>query len=396
MSFLAACGDDSKKPAAPPPGPPPVHVGHPVLQHLTEWDEYTGRFRARDQVDVRARVSGYLTSINFTDGDRVKKGDLLFVIDQRPYEVALQHAEASYELAKQNEARIAPLLNTGAVSQQEYDQAQQQVKDSAASVKDAQLNLTFSEVRAPISGRVSRHMVDVGNVVNGTDANGTVLTSIVADDPIYFYFDASEQELLKYIRLAQSGKRESSRDAHRQVLVELQDETDFTHGGTVDFVDNQLDNNSGTIQFRGVFPNPDGTLVSGMFGRARIAGSGEEDAVLVPDEVIGTNQTKKFVYVVGKDNKLEPRPIEIGSIYENNMRIVHSGLSPDDTIVLGGLMMLQPGMTITPKMDDANAAAAAPATADTKPSGSDAKPSGSDAKPSDSDAKPSGSDMKAK
>jgi RND family efflux transporter MFP subunit len=359
---------------------------------LTEWDEYTGRFRAQNRVEVRARVTGYLTSINFTDGAHVKKGDLLFLIDQRPYQVALEHAEASYGLAKQNEDRIKPLLNTGAVSQQEYDQAEQQLKDSAASIKDAQLNLIYSEVRAPISGRISNHLVDVGNLVDANDTSATgVLTTIVADDPIYFYFDISEQELLKYIKLAQEGKRQSSRTDHRQVLVKLQDETDFVHAGNVDFVSNELDNNSGTIELRAIFPNPDGALLSGMFGRARIAGSGEEDAVLVPDEVIGTNQTKKFVYVVGKDNKLEARTVEIGPIYENNLRIIHSGLTADDTIVLGGLMMLQPGMAITPKMDDPAAAkpaadAATPA-ADTKPAADAApKPAASltDAKPVDS------------
>ena len=383
---LTACGDNSKKPAAPPPGPPPTHVGHPVLQHLTEWDEYTGRFRAQNRVEVRARVTGYLTSINFTDGAHVKKGDLLFVIDQRPYQVALAHAEASYELAKQNEARIQPLLNTGAVSQQEYDQAEQQLKDAAASIKDAQLNLIYSEVRAPISGRVGNHLVDVGNLVNANDTSGaSILTTIVADDPIYFYFDVSEQELLKYIKLAQEGKRQSSRTDHRQVLVKLQDEVNFVHAGNIDFVDNELDNNSGTITMRALFPNADGALLSGMFGRARIAGSGEEDAILVPDEVIGTNQTKKFVYVVGKDNKLEARPVEVGPIYQNNLRIIHSGLSADDTIVLGGLMMLQPGMQITPKMEDPTAAAAPavdakPADAATPDKKADTTP---DAKPAD-------------
>lgn len=355
ISVLSACGEDNKKPAG-PMGPPPVRVGHPIQKPVTEWDTFTGRFQARDRVEVRARVSGYLTHVNFKDGQRVKKGDVLFVIDQRPFQIALDRAEADYALAQKNHERISGLISTGAVSAQEADVASQQLKSAGANLRDARLNMNFSEVRAPISGRASRHLVDVGNVVNGNEATlATVLTTLVADDPIDFYFEASEQELLKYTRLEQSGKTQTPRTGDQPVFVKLQDENEFTHEGKIDFLDNEVDRSSGTLQVRATFPNPNGTLVSGMFGRARLTGSAPGDAILVPDDVIGTNQTKKFVYVVGPENKLEARPVELGPLDDNNLRIIRSGLTPEDTIVMGGLMMLQPGMPVTPKMEDSTA-----------------------------------------
>lgn len=351
---LAACKKDQPK----TPEPPPVKVGTPIFKKLTEWDEFTGRFQAKERVEVRARVSGYLSDIKFTDGQRVKKGDVLFVIDQRPFRIALERAQAQAALNSKVLERTRALQSAKAVSKQELETAEQQYISAKTAVEDAKLNLEFTEVKAPISGRVSRHMIDVGNLVNGGDSGGgALLTTVVSEDPIYFYFEASEADILKYTRLDKSGARESSRTNHRPLYVKLADEKDFVHVGKMDFVDNEIDRETGTLEARAEFPNAKGELVPGTFGRARLAGSAEYNAMLVPDDVIGTNQTIKFVFVVNGENMLEPHPVVLGPLYENGLRIIRDGLKPDDKIVMAGITMLRPGMKVTPQPMDAAAPA---------------------------------------
>ena len=362
--LIVGCKKDDK-PAT--PQAIPVKVSAPITKTLTEWDEFTGRFRARDRVEVRARVSGYLDAVKFTDGQRVSKGDVLFVIDPRPFKIALDQAEAQFTLAQRVYARAKSLRSSNAVSQQELETAEQQFRSAKAALDAAKLNMEFTAVRSPISGMVSRHLVDVGNVVSGGDVNATVLTTVVSVDPIDFYFEASEDELLKYTRLDKSGARESSRTKHRPVSIKLADEKDFVHTGTIDFVDNEVDRSTGTLQARARVTNTDGTLTPGIFGRIRMAGSGEYEATLVPEDVIGTNQTQKFVYVVNEKNILEPRPVVLGPLYEGNLRIIRDGLTPKDKVVMAGITMLHPGMPVTPMPMDGAAPADAPqATADKK------------------------------
>jgi RND family efflux transporter MFP subunit len=362
--FLVGCNED-EKPAM--QGAMPVKVGAPIVQTLSEWDEFTGRFQARDRVEVRARVSGYLDAVKFADGQRVKKGDVLFIIDPRPFKIALDSAEAEFKLAQRVYARAKGLRASKAVSQQELETAEQQYRSAKAALDAAKLNMEFTAVRAPIAGRVSRHLVDVGNVVSGGDVNATVLTTVVSVDPIDFYFEASELELLKYTRLEKSGARESARTKQHPVFIKLTDEQDFIHKGKIDFVDNELDRSTGTLQARATVPNADGALTPGVFGRLRMTGSGEYEAMLVPDDVIGTNQTQKFVYVVNEKNILEPHPVTLGPLHDGGLRIIRDGLKPDDKVVMAGVTMLRPGMPVTPMpMDGGAPEVAADAAADKK------------------------------
>lgn len=343
LLVLASCKDDQKGPAA-----PPVTVSSPFLQKLTEWDEYTGRFRATDRVEIRARVSGYLDEIQFVDGQEVKKGDVLFVIDPRPFRIALDRADAQYDLAQKEFNRYQRLAKTSASSVQSLDERAQQLRDAKASLDQARLNLEFTQVKSPIKGRVSRHLVDRGNLISGGDVGATLLTTIVSEDPVHFYFDASEQEFLKYARLDREGSRESSRTNPRPVLVKLQDEKEFVHKGKMDFVDNELDRSTGSIQGRAIFDNKDGALLPGLFGRLRLAGSGEYEALLIPDEAISTNQTQKIVYTVNAEQMIEPRPVTLGPLHEGKWRIVRSGLTTEDKVVWAGIAKVRPGMKVTP------------------------------------------------
>lgn len=342
--MLAGCDDEKDKQEV----GPPVKVGAPIRKELVEWDEFTGRFQASERVEVRARVSGYLQELHFKDGEKVKEGDLLFTIDQRPYQIDLERAEASYVLAQKEFARAKRLQQSSAGTVQLVDQRQQELNEAKAAFDDAKLNLEFTQVKSPIDGRAGRHLVDVGNLVSGEDNGATLLTTVVATRPIDFYFEASEQELLKYIRLDQEGSRESSRTATRKMYVKLQDEKEFIHEGVIDFVDNEVDPDTGTIQGRATFENDDDVLLPGVFGRGRMAGSGRYNAMLVPDEVIGTNQTQKIVYVVNQKNVVEPRNVVLGPLHDGGLRIIREGLSDEDRVVMAGIMMVRPDMKVTP------------------------------------------------
>jgi RND family efflux transporter MFP subunit len=355
---LGGCRSARTVPAPPPPA---VVVASPLVMRLTEWDEYTGRFEPTDTVDVRARVDGYLDSIHFRDGAIVKPGDLLFVIDPRPYEAALEgaradvvRAETRVELATTDFTRGESLFAIRGISQEEFDRRVQARKEAEAALvvaraaeRNAALNVEFTRVRAPIGGRISRKFVSVGNLISGGQAGSTLLTRIVAIDPIQFVFDASESDYLKYNRMAASGERRTSRDTPNPVRIRLLDEPSFTHLGKMDFVDNRVDPATGTITGRALVPNPGGFLTPGQFGRLQLLGSGEFEALLVPDSAILSDQSRRFVWALGKDDIPEQRVVEPGNL-EQGLRIVRTGLRRDDRIVINGMQRVRPGAKVAP------------------------------------------------
>ncbi len=355
---LAGCDRSASVPAM---KPPQVTVARPLSRQVTDWDEYTGRLAAPESVELRARVSGYLGDAPFSEGAIVHKGDLLFVIDRRPYQAALDAARASLagtharlELAELNAARTAQLLGAKLIPQRDFDAATEERKAAAAAlagaeaaVRAAELDLAFCEVRAPIAGRVGRRLVTTGNYVAGGSKDATLLTTLVSVDPIYVYVNADERAYLRYQRLAQTGSRPSSRSDPTAVRLALADEEGFPHQGHMDFVDNQVDPATGTVQGRAVFPNPDGVLTPGMFARVQIVGEGPYAALLVPDAAIATDQARRIVYVVGADNVVQPRVVEPGR-REGRLRVLRSGVEAGDRIVINGLQRVRPGVTVEP------------------------------------------------
>jgi RND family efflux transporter MFP subunit len=332
----------AQAPAAMPPAD--VTVAQPLVRKVVEWDDYVGRFAASQAVDVRPRVSGQLVSRRFKDGDMVQKGQVLFVVDQRPFLAAQGEAKAdvasaasALALAQADLGRATRLTGDDAVSQGEIDQLRAKVQSSQAALAAAQarlrersLDMEFTEVRAPISGRISDRRVDVGNLVAGGEgASATLLTTIDAFDPIYFTFDASEALFLKTQRARQAG------GAPTVVQVRLQDEPDYRWTGQIDFTDNGLDPRSGTIRGRAVFANPQGFLTPGLFGDMRLAAATPTDALLVPDSAIQTDQARKTVLVLGPDNSVTPRPVTLGAVVDG-LRVVRAGLSPSDRVVIEG------------------------------------------------------------
>ncbi|PRX54858.1 efflux RND transporter periplasmic adaptor subunit [Flagellimonas meridianipacifica] len=362
LIFSAFEKEEEKEIAQNQPQGLPVEVSNPVFEKITEWDEYTGRFEASNRVEVRARVSGYIQNVSFKDGQAVNKGDVLFTIDQRPFKIALNQARASYgqaqarlTIAQDNYNRVQSLRESGAVSAEEYDSRKQALAGAKASlqlaqasVDNAKLNLEFTKVKAPISGRVSRDMVNEGNLIDGGSSNSTLLTTIVSTSPIHFYFRGSESDYLKYSRLAQNGERGSSRSTANPVFLKLQDEDEYVHEAVMDFVDNEIDRSTGTIEGRATLENKDGLIEPGMFGKARLLGSAEHEAILIPDEIIGTNQSVRFVYVVGEDNTVAVKNIELGPLHTNGMRIVRNGLTPEDVLITNNIQKIRPGVAVSP------------------------------------------------
>ena len=353
---LAACSGGDKPPAPPPPQ---VTVAVPLQREVVDWDEYVGRFEAIQDVELRPRVSGTIDRVMFVNGQRVRAGQPLFTIDPRPYAAALaqaqaQSAKASAALinARSELARADKLLAAQAISKEEYETKQANVRSAAAdlaagqaNVTNARLNLGFTTVRSPITGLVSDRRVSKGNfATEGT----TVLTRVVSTDPIWFSFEGAESFYLKYLRQDRKGERGSSRETANPVQVQLADESGYRWRGRMEFVDNAIDTNSGTIRAHAVIANPDGFLTPGMFGRARLLGSGTYKAMLVPDEAIITDQTRKLVYVVGKDGKASPRPVETGPQVEG-LRVIKTGLTPTDEVVIEGITTLQPGAAVKAK-----------------------------------------------
>lgn len=352
---LAACGKQKPPPAPPPPG---VSVAQPLQRDVVDWDEYVGRFTAPQSVQLRARVTGVVTQILFKDGQDVRAGQPLFVIDPRPFRAQLAQAQAqinSSQAALINatsvQKRSARLLEAQAVSREELENDQATVRTQTANLKAARanadvaaLNLSFTTVRSPVSGRVSSRRVSLGDQVIGGD---TLLTTVVSLDPIWFTFDGAESFYLKYLREAQKGTRGSSRHVANPVDIQLADETGYPHRGRMEFVDNALDPGSGTIQAHAVVPNPNHFLTPGMFGRARLLGSGSYHAMLVPDEAIVTDQSRKTVFVLGADNKAVQRVVETGPKVLG-LRAIRDGLAPTDKVLIDGVGQLQPGAAVTP------------------------------------------------
>ncbi|HLH90640.1 MAG TPA: efflux RND transporter periplasmic adaptor subunit [Xanthobacteraceae bacterium] len=361
MILLVAAAPGHRAAAQTPP--PAVTVSTPLQKEIVEWQEFTGQFAAVDYVEVRARVSGYLTEIHFTDGQMVNEGDLLFVIDPRPYEATLAAAQAQLgqanaqlDLAQRQLERSADLKNKGFEPVANYDQRVSEMKVAAAAVesakaaiRSAQLNVEFTQIKAPVTGRISNHMVSIGNLVSGGEGGSTtLLTTIVSLDPIYFNFDMSESDYLAYERATQKGLMQSTRGDKVGVALHLTDERGWPHEGKLDFVDNQVDRLSGTIRVRAVFPNSDLFLTPGQFGRIRIPGSEPYRAILIPDAAMVTDQSQKEVMIVKDDGTIEPRVVRVGPSYDN-LRIIRSGLASSDRIVIDGLMRARPGAKVTPQ-----------------------------------------------
>jgi len=361
LLVLASCGKKDDGKGAPPPGapggpPPEVTVAHPLAKPIVDWDDYTGRFEAIDRVDVRPRVSGYLQSLKFRDGQFVRKGQLLMTIDPRPFQAVLDQAkadEARYvaaaAVAQTAFARSKQLLDLKAVSQEEFDnaqatlrQAQAQLGAARAATKAKALDVEFTRVTAPASGRASDRKVSVGNyVTSGT----TVLTTIVSLNPIHFVFTGSEAVYLKYQRANRAGTRPSSRVAANPVDIRLADETTYRWHGRMDFVDNAIDLGSGTIRGRAVVRNPDGLLTPGMFGHMRLLGSGAYQGLLIPEDAVVTDQTRKTVLVVGPDGKVAQRVLDLGPIVDG-LRVVRLGLRADDSVIIAGVQRAHAGAPV--------------------------------------------------
>ncbi|WP_291685719.1 efflux RND transporter periplasmic adaptor subunit [Bradyrhizobium sp.] len=358
---LSGCGD--KPPPQAASAAPPVTVAQPTKRTVTDWDEFTGRFDAVEEVQVRARVGGFVTSVEFRDGAFVNTGDLLYVIDSRPFEAVAEQADgqvsdarARAELAKRELDRALTLNQTQAVSDSIVDQRRQALQAAKAAemqaeglLKAAQLNIEFSHVIAPIGGRVSRHLVSVGNLVSGSDnsGNATLLTSIVSLDPIYVYFDMDEATYLKYNRLYFEGKRPSSRENPNPVQVTLTGETKPSHDGRMDFLDNRLDVSTGTLRSRAVIPNRDFSILPGQFGRVRLIGSAPYEALLLPDTAIATDQSRKIVFVVKDDDTVEAKPVVLGPLDEG-LRVIREGLKAEDRVIVDGLQRARVGAKVSP------------------------------------------------
>lgn len=345
------------------PGPaqaPPVTVAKPVVKDIIERTDFIGRFEAIDQVDIRARVSGYLDKVHFQDGTFVKAGDLLFTIDPRPYQNALEQAQSAVtssqvrlEFAQSDLDRAEQLRRTGNIPDQLYDQRRQafltakaELDRSQAALRQAQLDVEFTQIRSPLSGRISRRLVSEGNLVN---ANQTILTNVLSLDPIQFYFDVDERSYLAYSRQSQGGTKTSANGEANEVVLTLTDERLGQRRGLLDFVDNRLDAASGTIRLRAVFENKDLFLTPGLFGRVTVGASDPYQGILLPDEAIGSDQDRRVVYVVGENNVVNLKPVRIGPRIDG-YRVIRDGLTGNETVVVNGLVRVRPGAPITPQM----------------------------------------------
>jgi RND family efflux transporter MFP subunit len=356
---LSACARNAAADSHVAPPAPQVTVAAAISRKVSDFDEFTGRFEAVERVEVRPRVSGYIASVNFKEGSEVKKGDVLFVIDPRPYQAerdraaaGLAQARSQLALARSERERATKLLAQHALSQEEYDtrtagseQAQANVEAAKAALDSAALNLEFTRVTAPISGRISRAVVTAGNfVTNGQ----TPLTTLVSLDPIYVTFDGDEQEYLRVIRLARAAGGPGQREVRNPVHVGLANESDFPHQGVMVFVDNALDPATGTIRSRALLDNHDRAFTPGLFARVKLLGSSQHEAVLINDSAVGTDQTLRYVLVVDKANKVEFRPVQLGPVVDG-LRVVQSGLSPGEVIVVNGLQRVRPGAQVQPQ-----------------------------------------------
>lgn len=355
--LFAAISASAQMPGA--GGPPPVSVAKPIVKELVEWDEFVGRFEATQSVEVRARVAGYLESSSFREGALVKEGDLLFVIDKRPYQAAFNRAQAAVTSAQTRTTftrsdleRTENLTRTGVAAERTLEERRQQAQQAdadlvgaRAALEQARLDLGYTEIRAQISGRIGRRLVTDGNLVR---ANETLLTTIVSLDPIHLYFEVDERSYLAYQR--QLGQpRTALGEAKTQVFIGIGDEKTLDRPGVLDFADNRLDSRSGTMQLRAVLENKDLVLTPGLFGRVRIPGTPRYKAVLVPDEAISADQDRRVVMVVGDDGTVAPKVVRPGP-REDGYRVIRQGLTGDESIIINGLQRARPGTKVTPQM----------------------------------------------
>src|ERR1700722_12605018 len=361
---LAGCGEGQKQSSAPPP--PTVTVAKPVERTVVDQDEYVGRFVAVDSVEVRSRVSGYLSEIRFTDGQSVKKGDLLFVIDHRPFQIVLDQMRANLAFTESDLARAQELVRNKTLTEQTFEQRKQAksvaeaaVASQDAMVHQAELDLNeYSELRAPIDGRIGDRRVSVGNLVTGGNgSNTTLLATIVSVEPIRFEFTFDEASYLRYQHFAGTSTQMASGQGGVPVTLKLIDEPDFQHTGTMDFVDNVIDRSSGTIRGRAVFRNQDGHFTPGMFGRIRVPGSQPHTTLLVPDAALGSEQARKFVLVVDGDNTVRLKYVTPAQL-DGGLRVIKDGLAANDRVIVNGLMRARPGAKVNPQEEGAPAAAA--------------------------------------
>jgi RND family efflux transporter MFP subunit len=361
VSLLLVGGCDRKPEAAAAAPAPPVTVAQPTKRVVTDWDEFTGRFDAVDEVQVRARVTGFVTSVEFKDGAIVKAGDLLYQIDPRQYEAVAEQAkgqladgQAKIDLAQRELNRAETLVKTDAVAENVLDQrrqalaaAQAATLEAEGALKRAELDVEFTKVKAPINGRISRHLVSVGNLVQGSESGATLLTSIVSLDPIYLYFDMDESIYLKNNKLWFEGRRPSSRDTPNPVQIALSGETKPSHEGRMDFLDNRLDVSTGTLRGRAVVDNHDLSILPGQFARTRVLGSAPYEALLLPDSAIATDQSRKIVFVVRDDDVVEARPVTLGAL-DDGLRVIKDGLKGDDKVIVDGLQRARIGAKVSP------------------------------------------------
>ena len=363
LTFSTPGCNQQQQPGLPMSLPSPeVTVATPLASEITDKDEYTGRLAAVKSVIIRSRVSGYLQSIHFKEGAIVKEGDLLYIIDPRPYQAKHDQARANFnkamatlELAKNDLARAARLMQSHTIAEEAFDARTKQQSEAAAAVEAAraavsatELDMEFTHIRAPISGRIGRTLVTEGNLVKGGDMESTSLTTINALDPIYVYFTVNEKDMLRYLRKEETGARSGTENNTQPVWLRLADEQEYTHEGHLDFIDNQFDNATGTMEVRGIFPNPDFMLLPGMFANVQIVGAGPYSTLLIPDSAIGIDQTLKYVFVVGRDNVAVRRDVVTGRLVDN-LRVIHSGLQADDRVIITGIQKVEAGKPVNPK-----------------------------------------------
>ena len=359
LGLLAACdGQTPQAQAQAAPPAPPVSVAKVIHQKITEWDEFTGRLEAPESVSLRPRISGYIESVSYKEGALVKEGDVLFTIDNAPFNAEvkrltaeLSDVQSQLKLAQSSYNRAEGLNSSNAISKEdldsrsaELDQAKARLRSVAAALDVAKLNLGYTKVTAPISGRVSNALETKGNYVTAGDS---LLTTIVSVERVYAYFDADEQTYLKYLKLEKDGSRPSARDNQNPVYMGLANDADYPHEGYVDFIDNQINPATGTIRGRAVFENLDGQFMPGMFARLKLIGSAPYEGILISDKAISTDLKTKFVLVIDEQNTAQYRPIVLGEKL-NGLRIVKSGLTPEDRIVVNGLQRVRPGSPVAP------------------------------------------------
>lgn len=350
-ALLAGCGRGAAQQQMPAPQ---VTVAPVEQKDIVEWSEFTGRVQPVDAVDVRPRVSGYIQDVRFQSGQLVNKGDVLFVIDPRWNQAVFDQRQAEYEQARREEDRTANLLANKAISVEEADARKALFEETKAALDSARLDLEYTQVRAPISGRVSRALLTEGNYVSGVAGSASLLTTIVSVDPVYVYADVDEDAYLKFSDLVRSKKLGEDDGGKVPVEMELEDESNFPHTGSIESFDNHLDADTGSILLRAVFTNEDGSIVPGLFARIRIPLSDKHPALLVDERAIGTDQSQKFVLMLTPTNTVAYQPVQLGPLVDGQ-RIIRTGLQAGDEIVVNGMERIRPGMPVSPQKDLANA-----------------------------------------